>query len=675
MKISHKLIFGYLIIAILMGSLGYVSLKIYNDIKYRLIQLNVDSSSGSKLSDEILFALEESQKSAHDLFKKKYKIIYQPYERKPEEKEIIQAERTLKADLEKLAHILATTKRFSRISSNLSEMNEAIEIEELKQAESMEWLNLKKKRYFYHWKYISYFLHLAEQKPEQAYAFFEKNLEPHYRQNIVPIIDKFREDAQEEMQTQYRAIVEDYIPNADIIIIVSTIFTFLTVFFLGFLISRSVSRPIMKLTSAAVEIGKGQLDTQIDIKSKDEIGILAAAFNQMAYDLSRSTVSKSYVDNIIRSMLNSLIVVDPDGAISKVNESTLKLLDYTEKEVIGENIRKIIAEENTGSGSTIEDLISSGSIVNVEKTYLTKSGTRIPVLFSGAVMCDEDGINQGIVCVARDIIELKQAEIALNKAKDGLEHRVEERTAELLDTNKHLKREIEERRRTELALRESEEKLRLLSSQLLRAQEKERRRISLELHDELGQSLSLLKVQLSAIKRKLRKDQKELDEALQESRQNLNHVIENVRRLSRDLSPSILEDLGLFAAIEWLITDFAKHYNVSASYEPENIDDFFSTEHQIIIYRIFQEILTNIRKHAEASQVSVAIKKKNGGVLFTVQDNGKGFDFNEISGKNSTEKGMGLTAMHERVLIVGSSLDLWTQPGQGTKISFAIPLQ
>ena len=550
MKISHKLIFGYLIIAILMGSLGYVSLKIYSDIKYRLIQLNADSSSGFKLSDEILFAIEESQKSAHDLFKKKYKIIYKPYERKPEEKEIIQAERNLKADLDKLAHLLSTTKSSSRIPSNLSASNEAREIEELKQAESMEWLNLKKKRYFYHWKYISYFLHLAEQKPGQAYAFFEKNLEPHYRQNIVPIIDKYREDAQEEMQTQYRAIVEDYIPNADIIIIVSTIFTFLTVLFLGFLISRSVSKPIMKLTSAAVEIGKGQLDTQIDIKSKDEIGILASAFNQMAYDLSRTTVSK-----------------------------------------------------------------------------------------------------------------------------DGLEHRVEERTAELLDTNKHLKREIEEHRRTELALRESEEKLRLLSSQLLRAQEKERRRISLELHDDLGQSLSLLKVQLSAIKRKLHKDQKELDEALQESRQNLNHVIENVRRLSRDLSPSILEDLGLFAAIEWLITDFAKHYNVSASYEPENIDDFFSAEHQIIIYRIFQEILTNIRKHAEASQVSVAIKKKNGAVLFTVQDNGEGFDFNEISRKNSTEKGMGLTAMHERVLIVGSSLDIWTQPGQGTKISFAVPLQ
>ena len=551
MKISHKLIFGYLTIAVLMSSLGYVSIKIYNDIRHRVIQLNVDSGKKFKLSDETLFAIERCQRSAHELFKKKYKIVYKPYEKKPEEKEIILAERNLKADVELLAHLLSETKALSQSSGSLVEVNgeKEKEIEEIKQIESLEWLNLKEKRYFYHWKYISYFLHLAEQKPDQAYAFFEKTLEPYFRRNIVPIIDKYKEDAHAEMQTQYREIVEEYIPHAGIIIIVVTVFILFTVVFLGFWISRSVSKPIMKLTNAAVEIGKGQLDTQIDIKSKDEIGVLASAFNQMTYDLSRTTV-----------------------------------------------------------------------------------------------------------------------------AKDELEQRVEERTAELLNANVHLKRVIEEHRRTEEALRDSKEKLRLLSSQLLRAQEKERRRISLELHDELGQSLSLLKVQLSAVKRKLRPDQAGLGETLQEIREHLDYVIENVRRLSRDLSPSILEDLGLSAAIEWLISDFAKHYNISTSYDTENIDDFFSHEHQIIIYRIFQEILSNIRKHAEANRVSVAIKKHNGTVSFLVRDNGKGFDLTEVSGKNSTEKGMGLTAMYERALIVGSALDIWTQRGKGTRISFTIPL-
>jgi signal transduction histidine kinase len=552
MKISHKLIFGYLTIAVLMSSLGYVSIKIYNDIKKKVIQLNVDSGKEFELSDETLYAIERCQRSAHELFRKKYKIIYKPYEKKPEEREIIQAERNLNADVEILAHLLSETKILPRSSRRLADENgeKEKEIEEIKKIESLEWLNLKEKRYFYHWKYISYFIYLAEQKPDQAYAFFENTLEPHFRRNIAPIIDKYKQDAHAEMQTQYREIVEEYIPHAGIIIVVVTAFILFTVVFLGFWISRSVSKPIMKLTNAAVEIGKGQLDTKIDIKSTDEIGVLASAFNQMAYDLSRTTV-----------------------------------------------------------------------------------------------------------------------------AKDELEQRVEERTAELLDANVHLKREIEEHQRTEEALRESKEKLRLLSSQLLRAQEKERRRISLELHDELGQSLSLLKVQLSAVKRKLRPDQTGLGETLQETREHLDYVIENVRRLSRDLSPSILEDLGLSAAIEWLISDFARHYNISTSCDTENIDDFFSHEHQIIIYRIFQEILSNIRKHAEANQVSVSIKKQNGAIFFQVQDNGKGFDLTEVSSKNSTEKGMGLTAMYERALIVGSALDMWAQRGKGTKISFTIPLQ
>ena len=675
MKISHKLIFGYLAIAILMSFLGYASIKIYTDIKNKIVQLDMNSSGEIKLSDNILFAIERCQESAHNLFEKKYKIIYRPYEEKPEGKEIIQAERNLKTDVEKLAHLLSATKNFPRTPNKLSQMNGAIEIEDLKREESTEWLNLKKKRYYYHWKYISYFLYLAEHEPDHAYVFFEKTLEPYYRRNIVPIIDKYREDAHAEVQTQYQAIVEKYIPTADALILALTLFTLFTVFFLAFWISRSVSKPIIKLTNAAVKVGKGQLDIKIDIKSKDEIGMLASTFNQMAYDLSRTTVSKSYVDNIIKSMLNSLIVVNQDGEITKVNESTLKLLDYDENEIIGRNIKEVIAEENIKNGSTIENLISSSSIANVEKTYLTRSGARIPVLFSAAVMNGDNGRIQGIVCMARDIIELKQAETALKKARDELEQRVEERTAELLNANAQLKMEIEERQRTEEALWESKEKLRLLSSQLLRAQEKERRRISLQLHDELGQSLSLLKVQLSASKRKLRPDQTELSETLQETREHLNYVIDNVRRLSRDLSPSILEDLGLSAAIEWLVSDFAKHYHISPSFDTENIDDFFSPEHQIIIYRIFQEILMNIQKHADASRVSVSIKKKNGTIFFLVQDEGKGFDLTEISGKNSTERGMGLTAMYERALILGSSLDILTQPGKGTQISFTVPLQ
>jgi PAS domain S-box-containing protein len=669
MKISHKLISGYLAIALLMSFTGYLSIRIYNDIKYKVIQLNKYSAVEPGSSDEILLAIERCQTSTHDLFKKKYKIIYKPYETKPEEIEIVQAQQNLKANVDKLAHLLSGTKDSTRTPVHLAKEKGLQEIEE----EPQEWLNLRKKRYFYQWKYISHFIYLAKEAPDQAYDFFERTLEPHYRKSIAPIIHQYREDAQEQMKEQFKGIVEEYIPSANIIIIVSTLVLLFSVVLLGFWVSRSVSRPIIKLANAARDIGKGQLDTKIDIKSGDEIGILANAFNQMTYDLSRTTVSKSYVDNIIKSMLDTLIVVDADATIAKVNKSTLDLLGYKENELIGKPIEKVIIEEGSKTGSVFDGLIPEGSAGNVEKTYLTKDGAKIPVLFSGAVMPGDNGKIQGIVCVAQDISSRKHAEIALQKAHEELERRVEMRTAELVEANKQLKNEIAERMRTEEALRESRNRLQFLSSHILNAQEEERRRLSLELHDELGQSLSLLKIQLGSIKRQLREDQASLMEPFEQTRQYLNLVIENVRRLSRDLSPSILEDLGLSAGIEWLIRDFAKHYNFRASFDTEDISDLFSPEHQIVIYRIFQEIFTNIGKHAQATHVSVAIQKQDWVVSFLVEDNGKGFDINEVSLKSPGEKGMGLAAMHERARMVGSSLDIWTQNGKGTKISFTIP--
>ncbi len=146
--------------------------------------------------------------------------------------------------------------------------------------------------------------------------------------------------------------------------------------------------------------------------------------------------------------------------------------------------------------------MQNGAIVT-SKRNLTRDGRKIPVLFSGAVMYGDNGEIEGIVCAARDIVERKEAEVALQSAYDEMELRVEKRTAALLQVNKQLQHEIEKHQRAAKALRESKNRLRFLSSHILKAQEKERRRISLELHDELGQSLSLLKMKIGSIQRKL----------------------------------------------------------------------------------------------------------------------------------------------------------------------------
>ena len=233
--------------------------------------------------------------------------------------------------------------------------------------------------------------------------------------------------------------------------------------------------------------------------------------------------------------------------------------------------------------------------------------------------------------------------------------------------------DITMRRRAEEALRESEQRLRFLTSQLLSAQERERKRISMELHDELGQSLAVLKLQIRAIERGLGDDQQDLKEECGELLLYLDGVIDEIRRLSRDLSPSILEDLGLQSALKYLINEVSKHYTVSQAFEVEDLDRLFPAEAQIIIYRIFQECLTNISKHAGATEVSVAVKEHNGLISLMIEDNGAGFDLALVLARRAGGRGLGLAALNERARMLGGTLEIRSQPGAGTRMTCIIP--
>jgi two-component system sensor histidine kinase UhpB len=234
--------------------------------------------------------------------------------------------------------------------------------------------------------------------------------------------------------------------------------------------------------------------------------------------------------------------------------------------------------------------------------------------------------------------------------------------------------DITSSKQSEEALRESEKRLRFLTTQLLTAQERERKRISMELHDELGQSLTVLKLQIRAIQRSLWEGQENLKADCAELLHYLDEVIENTRRLSRDLSPSILEDLGLEAALRYLIDGVGKHYKVNHSFETAGLNDLFPAEAQIIIYRIFQECFTNISKHAEAREVSLVIKESEGQVSLILEDDGKGFDVHEVWGRHAAGRGLGLAALDERVRMLGGTLEIQSRPGAGTRITCNIPV-
>jgi PAS domain S-box-containing protein len=291
---------------------------------------------------------------------------------------------------------------------------------------------------------------------------------------------------------------------------------------------------------------------------------------------------------------------------------------------------------------------------------------------SAAPVRDASGNIIGSVSVVRDITELKRAEEALHRLNEELEQRVEERTEELRLAVAHLQAEVTERQRAEQAVRESEQRLRYLASQILTAQEQERKRISMELHEGLGQYLTALKMFLRAIQRNLPTEAVGIREDFAASQNLLNEMIEEVRRISRGLSPALLENLGLTAALQYLLDEFGKYQEGTIKVDTDDIQNLFSPQTEINVFRVFQEVLNNIAKHAKATQISVTIKRQNGSVNFFIKDNGVGFDLEQITHAAITDKGMGLPAMEERLRMTGARLNILSQKGDGTEISFSI---
>lgn len=233
--------------------------------------------------------------------------------------------------------------------------------------------------------------------------------------------------------------------------------------------------------------------------------------------------------------------------------------------------------------------------------------------------------------------------------------------------------DITERKRAEKALIESEEKLRVLSSHLLSAQEAERRRFAIEMHDEVGQALILLKFQIARMLNKLTKRDNELRAKLQRILQCNGQLIENVRRISRGLIPVLLEDSLLSDALRDLIREFALRYKVKTHLSLIYIDELFSRESQINIYRIFQETLSNVAKHSRARNVTIRLMRKSKAVLFMIEDDGRGFNVDQHRSSISTQ-GVGLTAMKERTIMLGGTLEVRSKLGRGTEIRLKVPI-
>jgi signal transduction histidine kinase len=263
-----------------------------------------------------------------------------------------------------------------------------------------------------------------------------------------------------------------------------------------------------------------------------------------------------------------------------------------------------------------------------------------------------------------------------------------ERNRQLASANQRLKREIAERKRAERELRDSEEhyrilfnqarlmqeNLRYLSSQILHVQEEERKRISRELHDEVGQALTAVNVSLAVLKNAMDGKEGEMRKKITDAQNLLEQTMETVHSFSRELRPAMLDDLGLVPALRSFVKSFAERTGTQISFNATPDVEKLEIEQKTVLYRVAQESLTNIAKHAQASYGAVNIRKVRNGISMEIKDNGKSFRVDEqISSKG--KKRLGLLGIQERVRLANGTFQAQSTPGKGTKIRVWIPFK
>ena len=233
--------------------------------------------------------------------------------------------------------------------------------------------------------------------------------------------------------------------------------------------------------------------------------------------------------------------------------------------------------------------------------------------------------------------------------------------------------DLTKRRKAEQALRESGKELRILSNQLLSAEEKERKRIARELHDGIGQALSAIKFSVENSLRQLRNeaDHSEL-KSLEAVIPLTQKTIEEVRRIVKDLRPSILDDLGILATINWFCREFQDIYaGIRIKREIDIQEGDIPSPLKTVIYRILQEALNNVAKHSRADRVQLTLEKSDLGIELKIQDNGMGFDLAKTISLKPSQRGFGLASMRERAELSGAAFDIVSTVGKGTAIRAA----
>jgi len=374
---------------------------------------------------------------------------------------------------------------------------------------------------------------------------------------------------------------------------------------------------------------------------------------------------KAFSESMLNAMVDTVFVFDPDTRKPlRWNKAFNEISGCTDEEIA--SVKAPDAWYSKGDLKRAEvatkKVLQEGR-ATVEMSLIAKDGRLIPTEYTGSFIKNTEGEPQYILSIGRDITERKRAEEELRKAHDELERRVEERTAEL-------KQEIQERERAQAALQESEKQLRYLSSQLMTAQENERKSVAQELHDSIGQTLAAIKFGAEkALEQLNQRSSKPARTSLEAVVSMIQNGIEEVRRIQMDLRPSTLDDLGIIATISWFCREFQTIYaQIRIEKEIDIQEDEVPDPLKTIMYRILQEALHNVAKHSQADHVRLSLRKTNSNLELAIEDNGLGFDLEDVLSVESSKRGLGLASMRERTELSGGSFAVESSRGAGTTI-------
>jgi PAS domain S-box-containing protein len=356
-----------------------------------------------------------------------------------------------------------------------------------------------------------------------------------------------------------------------------------------------------------------------------------------------------------------------------VNEVFLEMTGLSRAAAVGSSFVEFAHRyQARGLDNLASAIAREETLADLEGTYARPDGS-VRSISASLVPMVSDG-ERCVLAIAHDITGRKHAQAALQADRDELAQRVAERTEELAQTVSVLQAEVAERHQAERRLEETNAQLRVLAAHLQNLREEERKQVAREIHDELGQELAALKMDLTLLLRKIARDPQiksaDVSAELLATASLVDRAIQTMRGICLELRPDVLDKLGLCEAMRWQAEEYCSRTGIACdlSFSPSDIS--LVDAQATALFRIFQEALTNVARHAGASAVVAKLALDGREVALLVSDNGRGITPAEIASTRS----LGLLSMRERVAALGGRFAVVGVPAAGTTLSVAIPL-